>query len=99
MLRIKKTINKIKRAKKIFNRLEYGAGAWWLMGADGWQKAILYDKELKLINAGNVRLFLEKIRVSWMLASWFLLNNDGLYIILEESIDGYRLYKENIGWQ
>jgi len=88
-----KQMRRIKRSVRLFKQLEYSTGAWWLIGQNGWQRAILYDRSYKLLTAGKLRIFIERIKVAWTLAYWYLLNDDGLYSILEEKKDGYVLYK------
>ena len=93
---MKNTIKKIKRAIKFYQLLRYGAWSWWLplpsQDKDyAEEHTILADEKSR--NKKGLAFKIAKIQTAWYLAKNYILNNDGLYQILEEKKDGLKLYK------
>ena len=86
-------IKRVKRAFTLYKNLKYNATSWWVKMVQGGEHVILYDKEAYHFN--KLKMFIREIKVSWQLAYWYLLNNDGLYEILKEEKGCFILHKIN----
>ena len=93
---MKNTIKKIKRVINFYRLLTYGGWSWWLPipSQDRYyagEHTVLADRESE--NKKGLAFKIAKVKVAWYLAKNYVLNNDGLYQILEEKKDGEILYK------
>jgi len=93
---MKNKIKKIKRAINFYRLLTYGGWSWWLPLPSqdknyAGEHTILADRESR--NKKGLAFKIAKIQTAWYLAKNYILNNDGLYQILEEKKDGLTLYK------
>lgn len=88
-----KLIARAKRAATLYKHLSYGGTSWWVE-VGGMSHTIIQDKGFYYYQKKKVRIFFRKIRVSWTLAYWHILTNDGLYDILKEGKE-LTLYKRN----
>jgi len=93
---MKNKAKKIKRFIDFYRLLKYGGWSWWLPlpSQDRYyagEHSIITDRES--INKKGLAFKIAKVKIAWYLAKNYILNNDGLYQILEEKKDGLTLYK------
>ncbi len=84
---------RFQRAITIFKALKYGGWSWWIKtGKHSWHTILADRKAYKL---KGCKLFLQKVKVAWLLSSFYLLNDDGVYSILKEEKNKIELYRIN----